>query len=249
MLYLIGLGLAWGDLSMKALEAINKSDEVYLEAYTSISDWSVDRLKRLVGKKIIVLDRKQTEEEMLFLKQAHLKDIALLVHGDPLSATTHAEILLQAKKKKIKTKIIHSSSVLTAVAETGLSLYKFGKTASIPLPEKGFAPSSFYDVLKENQSIGAHTLFLLDLKPAQKKFMTIPNAIKTLLEISKKRKEKFFTEKTLCIGCARLGTETQKIKAGTAKQLARESWGNLPYCLIVPAKLHFKEEEFIRTLK
>jgi len=248
MLYLIGLGLSWGDLSMRALEAINQSDEVYLEGYTSVSDWSVDRLKRLIGKKVEVLDRKQTEEVMPYLKEAHVKDVALLVYGDPLSATTHVEILLEAKKKKIKTKILHSNSVLTAVAETGLSIYKFGKTASIPLPEKGFAPSSFYDALKENQSIDAHTLFLLDLKPP-KTFMTIPQAIKTLLDIAKKRKEQTFTERTFCIGCARLGTETQKIKAGTAKILARENWGNPPYCLIVPAKLHFKEEEFLRTLK
>lgn len=265
MLYLIGLGLAWGDLSMKALEAINQSDEVYLEGYTSVSDWSVDRLKRLIGKNIVILDRKQTEEVMPYLKEAHVKDVALLVYGDPLSATTHVEILLQAKKKKIKTKIIHSNSVLTAVSETGLSIYKFGKTASIPLPEKGFAPSSFYDALKENQSIDAHTLFLLDLKPP-KTFMTIPQAIKTLLDIAKKRNpsrtsstgpsktkvllgEQIFTERTFCIGCARLGTETQKIKAGTAKILARENWGNPPYCLIVPAKLNFKEEEFIKKLK
>jgi len=249
MLYLIGLGLDWGDLSSKALEAINQSDEVYLEAYTSVSNWSVDRLKRLIGKKVEALDRKQTEEVMPFLEQAHLKNIVLLVHGDPLTATTHIEILLKAKKKKIKTKLIHSNSILTAVAETGLSLYKFGKTASIPLPEKGFAPGSFYDILKENQSINAHTLFLLDLQPDKKRFMTVPQAIKILLDLTKRRKENAFTEKISCIGCARLGTDTQKIKAGTAKQLTRENWGNPPYCLIVPAKLHFKEEEFIRTLK
>lgn len=249
MLYLIGLGLAWGDLSLKALETINQADEVYLEGYTSVSDWSVDRLKRLIGKKVEVLDREGVEEEKPFLKEAHLKNIILLVHGDPLTATTHVEILLEAKKKKIKTKIIHSNSVLTAVAATGLSVYKFGKTASIPLPEKGFAPTSFYDVLKENHSIAAHTLFLLDLKPQQKKFLTIKKAIEILLDITKRRKENLFSERTFCIGCARLGAEAQKIKAGTAKQLARENWGNPPYCLIVPAKLHFKEEEFIRTLK
>lgn len=266
MLHLIGLGLDWGDLSLTALEVINQADEVYLEAYTSVSNWSVDRLKRLIGKKITVLDRKDVEEgqaepssagprrtssarEKPFFREAHLKNIALLFHGDPLTATTHIEILLEAKKRKIKTKIIHSNSILTAVAETGLSLYKFGKVASIPLPEKGFAPGSFYDILKDNQSIYAHTLFLLDLKPKKRIFLTIPKAIKILLDLTKRRKEKAFTEKTFCIGCARLGTETQKIKAGTAKQLVRENWGNPPYCLIVPAKLHFKEEEFLKTLQ
>jgi len=248
MLYLVGLGLDWGDLSFKALEIINQSDIIYLEGYTSVSNWSVEKLSRLIGKKIQTLDRKQTEEVMPFLDEAKTKKVVLLVHGDPLSATTHMEILSEAEKRKIKAEVIHSNSILTAVGETGLSLYKFGKTASIPLPEKDFKPTSFYDVLKENLSINAHTLFLLDLKPEEKKFITIPLAIKTLLSIAESRKEDLFTEETFCIGCARLGTKAKKIKAGSAKQLIKETWGEPPYCLIVPAKLNFKEEEYVRGM-
>ena len=260
MLYLIGLGLAWKDFSLKALEAINSCDEIYLEKYTSLSDFSANKLSKLIGKEVIELNRKEVEEEKLFLKEAHLKKIALLVYGDPLSATTHGEILLEAKKKirerssgprqnrsfgsEIQVEIIHSTSILTAIAEAGLSLYKFGKTASIPFAEKGFEPESFYDVLKENQSIKAHTLFLLDLRPDENKFLTIPEAINSLLKISHK-KDKKFTENTLCIGCARLGQESQKIKSGKAEELLKEDWGNAPFCLIVPSELHFIEESII----
>src|SRR3989344_4603218 len=165
MLYLIGLGLDWKDISLKALEVLNKCDEVYLENYTSLSGFTILQLEKLIGKKVKILDRKKTEEGMPFLKEAHLKDVALLVHGDPLSATTHFEILTEAKKKNLETKIIHAPSIFTAIAETGLSLYRFGKVASIPIPEKNFSPESFFDILKENLVIGAHTLFLLDLKP------------------------------------------------------------------------------------
>ena len=241
MLYLVGLGLAWKDLSLKALEAINSCDEVYLENYTSVADFSVNKLSKLIGKEVIKLNRKQVEEEKLFLKEAHLKDTALLIYGDPLSATTHLEILQEYKKKKIQIQIIHSNSILTVVAETGLSLYKFGKTASIPLPEKGFEPESFYDILKENQKIKAHTLFLLDLR------LAIPETINQLLRISQKRKDKLFTENTLCIGCARLGQKNQKIKSGKAKELLKENWGNAPFCLIVPSELHFIEEASIKS--
>jgi len=245
MLYLIGLGLSWGDLSLKALEAIHDCDEIYLEDYTSVSDFSVEQLSRLIGKKVISLDRKKTEEEMPFLKNAHVKNVALLVYGDALSATTHFEILQIAKKKKIEINVIHASSIFTAVAETGLSLYKFGKTASIPIPEKGFAPESFFDILVENQKIDAHTLFLLDLKPQEKHFLTIPQAVDTLLDINTKRKEKIFTEKTFCIGCARLGTENAIIKSGTAAELHDADFGNPPFCLIVPSGLNHKEEEYL----
>lgn len=240
MLYLIGLGLSWKDLSLKALEALQKCDKIYLETYTSLSDFSKLQLERLLGKKIEALNRKQVEETKPFLKQG-LKDVALLIYGDPLAATTHLEILQEAKKKKIKTQIIHSSSILTVVAETGLQLYKFGKTASIPIPEKNFNPKSFYDILKENQKIGAHTLFLLDLKPERNKYLTVKQAIRILIKLGLK-------ESTKCIACARLGQPNQVIKYTTAKKLQKINFGKPPYCLIVPAKLNFKEEEFLRSL-
>jgi diphthine synthase len=246
MLYLIGLGLSWKDLSLKALEILNKCDEIYIENYTSVADFTIEQLSRLLGKKVISLDRKKTEEEMPFLKNAHIKEIALLTFGDALSATTHFEILQIAKKKKFETKVIHAPSIFTAVAETGLSLYRFGKTASIPIPEKDFAPESFFDTLVENMSIGAHTLFLLDLKPHEKRFLTIPEAIDILLDINNKRKSKLFTEKTFCIGCARLGSDNQIIKAGTTSELHDADFGNPPFCLIVPAKLSHKEEEYVK---
>lgn len=245
MLYLIGLGLSWKDLSLKALEILNKCDEVYLENYTSVSDFTVEQLSRLIGKKITLLDRKKTEEEMPFLKNAHVKEVALLTLGDALSATTHFEILQMARKKKFETKVIHAPSIFTAVAETGLSLYRFGKTASIPIPEKGFLPESFFDILVENLSIGAHTLVLLDLKPEQKKFLTIPEAIDILLNINENRKLRVFIESTFCIGCARLGSENSLIKAGNAKVLHDANFGDAPFCLIVPAKLSHKEEEYL----
>ena len=63
MLYLIGLGLSWKDISLKALEVINKCDKVYLETYTSVSNFSAKKLSKLIGKKVIELNRKQVVEE------------------------------------------------------------------------------------------------------------------------------------------------------------------------------------------
>ena len=241
MLYLIGLGLGWKDLSLKALEALSSCDAVFLEGYTSVSDFSVKRLERLIGKKIQVLGRKDVEEKKEFLNP--VKNIALLVYGDPLSATTHTEVIKEAEKRKIEVQIIHSVSILTAVAETGLSLYRFGKVASIPIWEKSFKPESFFDVLEENQKINAHTLFLLDLKPAEEKFLTPKQAIELLLKISEKRESKAFNEDTLCLACSRLGMEEQIIKVGKAKELIKD-FGKEPYCLIVPANLTEYEKGF-----
>ncbi len=249
MLYLIGLGLSWKDLSMKALEALSVCEEIYVEGYTSVADFTPLQLQRLLGKPIHVLDRKQVEEEMIFLGDAEVKNAALLIYGDPLSATTHQEILQLAKKRNIETKVIHAPSIFTAIAETGLSLYRFGKVASIPISEKGFEPESFFDILKGNLSNDAHTLFLLDLRPADNKFLTIPEAIKQLLEISKRQKDtETFHEGSTVVGCARLGQENSIIKAGPAKDIMKEDFGNPPYCLIVPAKLNHKEEEYLQKI-
>ena len=76
MLYLIGLGLSWKDLSMKALEALSICEEIYMESYTSVSDFTPLQLQRLIGKPIHALDRKQVEEDMLFLGDAEVKKVA-----------------------------------------------------------------------------------------------------------------------------------------------------------------------------
>ena len=79
---------------------------------------------------------------------------------------------------------------MTTIAETGLQLYKFGKTASIPFWTENHKPESFFDYLEQNQSIGAHTLCLLDLDPENGKFLSLSSAIARILEISKFRKNR-----------------------------------------------------------
>ena len=141
---------------------------------------------------------------------------------------------------------MHNASILTAIGETGLQLYKFGKTTSIPFPEENFQPETAYDVIKENQKNNLHTLVLLDLRPNEKRFMTANDAINILLKIENKRKENIFTENTKIIVCARLGSDDSTIKYGTVKKLKNIDFGNPVHCLVVPAKkLHFAEEEFI----
>ena len=94
---------------------------------------------------------------------AKKENVALLVYGSPLSATTHISLINSCKSKKIKYKILHAGSIFDAVAESGLQLYKFGKTTSLPKWQENFTPTSYLDIIKENQKIGAHTLLLIDI--------------------------------------------------------------------------------------
>jgi diphthine synthase len=249
MLYLVGLGLHdEKDITLKGVEAAKNADIAYIEFYTSPWRGSLKELEKTIGKKIGKLQRSDLEEHSKkLIEEAKKKDVAVLVPGDPLVATTHSSLITEARKEKIKVAIIHSSSIFSAIAETGLQIYKFGKTATIAYPEKNFFPKAPYDVLAENQKIGAHTLFLLDVKAVENRYMTVTEAIDLLLQLEEKEAKGVFTKETQCVGVARLGGDTM-IKSGAAKELMKINFGPPPHVLIVPGKLHFAEEEYLKSL-
>ena len=162
-LYLIGLGLNdEKDITIKGLEAIKNCDYIYLESYTSLLlNTSIEKLEKLYGKKIIIADRELVEKKSdEILDNATQNNVAFLVVGDVFSATTHTDLFLRAKEKNIDIKIIHNTSIRTAVGDVGLELYKYGKTTSIPCFEKGFEPETPYDVIKQNKSKALKEFFL-----------------------------------------------------------------------------------------
>ncbi|MDP3698053.1 MAG: diphthine synthase [Nanoarchaeota archaeon] len=247
-LYLIGIGLSTEkDITVKGLEIVKKCDKVYLENYTSLLQCSVQDLEKFYGKKVILADRATSEQkDERIVEEAKKKKVAFLVVGDPFSATTHIELFKLAKEKKVPVQVVHNASVLTAVGITGLQLYKFGRITSLPFLEDHPNLETPYNVLKENQQQGLHTLFLLDLKPDQQKFMTVNQALEILEKIEAKKKEKLIGKDTLVVGCARLGSEDAVIKAGSLEKIKKQRFGKAPHCLIIPGKMHFREEEMIQ---
>jgi len=249
-LYMIGIGL-WDekDITVKGLEAVKQCDKVFLESYTSKLGVGVDKLEKFYGKKIILADRTLVEKnsDEIIIIAAKNSRVAFLVIGDVFSATTHTDLYLRAKKENIDMIIINNASVLNAVGIVGLELYKYGKTTSIPFHNSNVeAP---YDVIKQNRKNKLHTLCLLDIDAEKKKYMNIKEAIEYLLRVEDKRKEKIFTNKTLCIGVARLGSEKPKIVYASAEELLKVDFGEPLHSLIVPGELHFIEEEAIKQWK
>ena len=247
-LYLIGIGLNdEKDITLKGLEAVKKCDFVYLENYTSKLNTQIGYLEKLYGKKIIPAGRELVEmdAQKSILQQAKSKNVAFLVAGDVFAATTHIDMFLRAKKLGIDIKIVHNASVLTAIGITGLQLYKFGRTTSIPFENENVeAP---YDVLKLNLKNDMHTLFILDLKENENKSLSVNDAIRYLLKVEIRRGERIFSDNALCVGCAKLGSLDQIIKAGKASELLKYNFKDGMQCLIVPSKkLHFMEEEALK---
>ncbi len=241
MLYLIGLGL-WdeNDISLRGVEACKRADRVYCELYTAAWGGDLEKLGKIIGKGIEPLERADVEERSgKLIAEAKVKNIALLVPGDPLTATTHVHLLMECRGKHIAFEIVHSSSIYTAVARTGLQLYKFGRTATVITPKKGYESIGFYDTIAENQKLGLHTLLLLD------RDMGTRQALEILSGIEKKKRGKLLKHAVIC---SALGSENERMMYGKVDSLLRIDLPP-PAAVIVPGKLHFLEKEFLDTFR
>lgn len=234
MLYLIGLGLNVDGISTFGLECARKCKRVYLENYTVDFPYSAGELSDVIDKKLLPADRDKVEG-LSIVDEAKKMDIALLVYGSPLTATTHITLIEEAKREGIKVKVIHSASVLDAVAETGLQLYKFGKVASMPAWKTNFTPDSFMEIIKDNQKIGAHSLILIDIG------LDFPDA---LIQLEKSAENHSMKIHELIL-CQNLGTRHQKIFYKSVAEFREFTSVRRPYCIIIPSKMHFMESQVL----
>ncbi|TIA75123.1 hypothetical protein E3P92_00863 [Wallemia ichthyophaga] len=269
MLYVIGLGLAdEKDISVNGLEAVRKSERVYLEAYTSILLVDVQKLQDFYGRAVTIADRDMVETESEeILSRASEVDVSFLVVGDPYGATTHTDLLLRARNAGVPTRVFHNASIMNAAGASGLQLYNFGQTISIPFFTETWKPSSFVERIAENMRIGAHTLLLLDIKVKEQsvenlargrkifeppRYMSVSRAVEQLLTLLDEKAEGYsedaYTRDTLAVSLSRVGAEQQVIKAGTLRELAEvdeDAFGPPLHSLILVGKrLHDLEAEF-----
>ncbi len=244
MLYLIGTGLYYlNDLPLRAINELKECDEILLERYTNFNDITfIDKLEKEIGKKIEVIGREVMESDII-LEKASKENIAVLIPGDPLAATTHFSLIQECKNREIKTKIIHSSSIFTAVGETGLSLYKFGGTTSIPIYSEHFHPESFFEIIEKNIKCGYHSLVLLEVKNKEE-FVEPAKAIEILKEIERKNTVKIIDWENV-IAISKIGSDSQKIiKANNAQIKNLEP----PCSIIIPGKLNENEKEALKLI-
>ncbi len=252
MLLFIGMGLHdEGDMTLRGLEEARSCDVLFAEFYTSaMAGLGMEKLQSLVGKKIIILARRDIEEKtQRILDEAKTKRVCLLVPGDPLISTTHVALRIEAKRRGIATKVIHNASIFSAAPSiSGLQNYKFGRSTSVAFPQPGFTPKAPYDAIKENKLRKLHTLLFLDIRVEVDKriLMTANEAMRVLLDIEKGKKEKFFTEETLCVVIGNAGSFDPVLRAGKVKELINQDFGTTPHALIVTGELHFMEEEYLR---
>jgi diphthine synthase len=255
MLIFIGLGLYdERDISVKGLDAVRAADMVYAEFYTSrLMGATHEKLEAFYGRKISLLSRQQVEVDPSWMEDALDKDVAFLVGGDAMVSTTHLDLRLRAAKMGIKTQVIHSSSIVTAVSGLcGLQNYRFGRSTTIPFPYisrgKRIIAQTPYQVLKENLDRNLHTMLFLDIQSdSVERFMTVNEGAALLLEMQEDVGEKVLDE-VVGIGIARAGSDDAAVKADLLVRLQSYDFGGPLHILIVPAKLHFMEAQALTEL-
>ncbi|KAI7835729.1 hypothetical protein COHA_010383 [Chlorella ohadii] len=260
--YIIGLGLAdERDITVKGLEAVKRSQRVYLEAYTSLLLVPKEKLEEFYGKEVIVADREMVEMEAdSILEGAEEGDVSFLVVGDPFGATTHTDLELRARGWGIPVKVIHNASIMNAVGACGLQLYRFGEAVSIVFFTDSWRPDSFYDRIAANRRAGLHTLCLLDIKVKEPsleslargkkvyeppRFMSVGTALSQLLEVEEVRGGGAYGPDTLCVGVARIGSDSQRIVAGSMQQLLDVDFGPPLHSLVIAGDTHPIELEYL----
>jgi len=233
MLYLIGLGLDKDSISKEGKDALKKSENIYLENYTVDFPYTLEELKKNLGIKFILADRDKVEDLSL-VQEAKKHNVALLVYGSPLTATTHISLIQEAKRENVEYEIIYNGSVFDAIAETGLEIYKFGKVTSIPLWKRSFQPTSFAEIIKQNQQIDAHSLILIDIG------LELKDAINELKQACIDHELKL----SKIVICSNLGTRKKKIFYKEIDKIS-DLEVEKPYCIIIPSELHFLEKEVL----
>ena len=166
-LLLIGMGPGrLSGMSLEALEAAKSSDVRRYEAYTAL--WpqaELDALEDAVGS-IEKVMRPEVEQPDVLFELARASLVALLVVGDPLQATTHVDLQLQAAEAGTECHVFHGVSITTLVTGAiGLSNYKFGRQTTLTYPYGGWVATSPLEVIAANMHQNLHTLALLDLDP------------------------------------------------------------------------------------
>ena len=249
MLILVGLGFSPGLITRAAESALRSADLVLVDTYTSpASGWGLE-LVRSINPRARPASRRELEEESWrIVELARSATVAIAVVGDPLIATTHASLLVEAATKGVKVGVVPGvSGPCSAMSVSGLQFYRFGATATVPGPWRGAKAYHTVLVLLGNLCNNLHTLLLLDVSPEGRALDPA-----TALRLLRDSAAEAWGTSDFLDGLAAVYVEARESGAlaygGTIGELAglpgKEGVGSI----VVPARLHPIEEEYLRSV-
>ncbi len=248
VLRLVGIGLGTPDyLTLKALRALEESDIVYLDCYTSIiSSELIEFLRLRLGGRLVLAERSDLEEGVAeIVKRAKSMSVTVAVPGDPLMATTHVVFLEEAVKEGVTFEVIHgASSITAAIGASGLSSYKFGRIVTVPKNAGEESLKTICRCVEENMESGLHTLVLLDVADGG---LRAAEALGSLLMVAAEMGGSFGPQTPVII-LARLGYGDEFRVVCRASEAGGLSLPPPPHVVIVPAETRSYEREAVKAL-
>ncbi len=259
MLKLIGLGLSADLITLGGLLGLLECKRILIDVYTSIWFPNIELLietLRKLGKDVIAADRGSLEGKSIdVLAELSVRDeVCIAVIGDPMIATTHSSLVVEALRRGAEVEIIPSTTILSAaISFSCLQAYKFGKSVTLVRPREGIVFEYPLHVIEENRKRNLHTILLLDLDVFQGYYMTPSEAARLLLEIQKRIGRKVVNEDDDVIVLGAIGSEHMSIEVKSLYVLAQEKDNKYrapPYTIVIPSKnLHPLEEECLELVK
>ena len=164
----------------------------------------------------------------------------------------------------VPVRVVHNASIMNAIGCCGVQLYRFGEAVSVPFFTDTWRPTSFYDKLEANLSLGLHSLVLVDIKTREPtlpslargkpvylppRFMTVRQATSQILEIAGVRGEGVtsISNASPAIGVARVGTESQLCVHGTLVELLSVDFGPPLHSMVLLGSMTEVETQLVRA--
>ena len=245
----VGLGLGDQGTSIAGVNAIRDSDISYLEYYTTPhAPRLLQELERASGTTLSVVDRTFVEDGKRIIREAREGNVVLAVQGDPMIATTHSDLRVRAISEGIQTAVIHGTTIPAAAASaSGLHYYKFGATVTFTRESVNYH-QQVYGRVHQNLLEGSHTLLLLEFDTERGEGASPQSLMEGLLAAEKNFKRAVVSERTFMVVLSRVGTDAERIRAGTIESLRALDYGEPPHVAIVPGKMHFSETESLAAV-
>ena len=250
-LILAGAGYARGMMSEEVRRIVSEASKVYVDTYTMPgSGWLVEEASALAPGRVVAATRSQLEEgsRNLVEEARGPEAVVVLVAGDPLVATTHVSLLVEARKAGVDFKYYPGvSGVCSAKAASTLHYYRFGRTVTIPGPWRNVRPYSVVEAVYANLCIGLHTALLLDVDDEGRQ-LSPAQALKIVLEVEGEVSgelglQGFIGKLPVLVVEAGAGGEHMVRFLGTVSEASEKpSIAGGPSTLIIPAKLHPTEQ-------
>ena len=241
-LWFVGLGVCAPDsIPAAAARTIQSADITYLDTFTSpgVSLRGVDN--------ILPAPRWLVEDGREILDNAAQKTVVLASYGDPMVATTHAELRVRAESRGIPTGVVHASSAVIAIlGECGLHHYKAGRTATIMNDAR--AALTPYQTTYRNAVHGNHTLLLLEYDADEGFFLEPNSALRMMQEAEAGQQRGVFGDDAYIVVASRVGMPDQAVRAGRIHRMERYDFGEPPHSIVVPGPLHFTERDALMAL-